>query len=255
MTDSKQHKILIVEHDQDLRSRIEKVLTDAGHMVQCRTVSLEGIALLEESQDKPFSLAISTYRMPILGGDKILELAKLISPLTQRIIIADPVEIKTVVGAVNKAGVHACMLIPFTDEELLVQVNLCLEAHSMEIKRVNLIKVTERQNWQMYKLAKNFKHRDSLFAAQIKEKTRQLRVEQSKLKAGSGSGPAHLLTLEDFLRSKIDSFSPETFAHAFQNLSNLALTLLNNAGAEVGIALEPMTWEAAQKAAPTSRQE
>jgi len=232
---------------------MEKVLTGAGHKIQSKTTALEGLALLEERQDPVFSLVISSYRMPVMGGDQILEQAKLTSPLTQRMIITNPVEIETVIGAVNRAGVHACMAVPFADEDFLLQVNLCLDAHAMEMKRANLIRVTERQNRQMYKLAKNFKNREELFATQIKVKAKQLRVEQSRLKAGFR--PTTPITLEEFFRSETVPFSPASFALAFQNLSNIALTLLNNAGAEAGITIEPMAYDSVRIASPTSRPE
>ncbi|ACN16818.1 conserved hypothetical protein [Desulforapulum autotrophicum HRM2] len=251
MPDPSTHEILIIEHDGDLGRRIEAVLNGAGHRTHCKTASLEGLAMLEEKDEEPFSLVISSFRMPVMDGDQILERAKLASPLTQRMIITDPGEVETVMGAVNKAEVHACLSIPFTDVDLLAQVNLCLDAHAMEMKRANLIRVTERQNRQMYRLAKLFKERDNSFASQIKSKTKQLRVEQSR--GASGSGRSHPpMTLGEFLELTAGPFSPVTFVEAFQGLSSELLALVNTACAEEGIELEAMTYESARSAAALS---
>ncbi len=252
MPDPSVHEILIIEHDGALGRRIEAVLNGAGHRAQCKTASLEGLSVLEQRAEDPFSLVISSFRMPVMDGDQILERAKLASPLTQRMIITDPGEVETVIGAVNKAEVHACLSIPFTDADLLAQVHLCLDAHVMVMKRANLIRVTERQNRQMYRMAKIFKEKDEHFAAQIKSKTRQLGVERSRCVNGFKESPP-CLALGDFLELTAAPFSPATFGGAFQALAHELLTLVNTACAEEGIQLEPMSYGAIRSAAALSR--
>ncbi len=225
----------------------------AGHQVRCETSSLEALALLKSRESAPFSLVISSFRMPKMDGDQILEKAKLISPLTQRIIITDPSEIETVIGAVNRAEVHGCLSIPFTEENLSLQVDQCLRAHLQKKKRANLIKVTERQNRQMYKLAKTFKKRDDYFTSQIEAKTKQIRVLKSRSRSRAGGDPDRPLTLGKVVERHGAQASPELFIGEFQALSDFSLTLLNRACGDHGIQLEAMAYDQV-KAAPAPSQ-
>ncbi|MCP4114808.1 MAG: DUF342 domain-containing protein [Desulfobacteraceae bacterium] len=240
MADRAEHEILVIEHDPNLRKMIEDTLTRAGHQVRCETSSLEALSLLKAREASPFSLVISSFRMPRMEGDQILEKAKLISPLTQRMIIADPSEIETVIGAVNRADVHGCLSIPFTEENLSFQVDQCLRAHLQKRKRANLIKVTERQNRQMYKLAKTFKKRDDDFTVQIEAKKKKIRVLKSRSRSRGGIDSGQPLTLDKVVERHGGEASPDLFAREFQILSDLLLTLLNRACGDHDIKLKAM---------------
>ncbi|MBI9087773.1 MAG: DUF342 domain-containing protein [Desulfobacterium sp.] len=253
MADSAEHEILVIEHDLTLMKMVKEALTRAGHQVRCETSSLDALSLLEASESAPFSLVISSFRMPKMDGDRILEKAKLISPLTQRIIITDPSEIETVIGAVNRAEIHGCLSIPFTDENLLSQVDQCLEAHVQKRKRANLIRVTERQTRQLYKLAKTFKTRDDLFTAQIEAKTKQIRVSKSRSRSKAGGDPDQPLTLDKVVERHGAPATPEHFVQEFQTLSGLLLTLLNRACGNHDIQLKAMAYDQV-KAAPATAQ-
>ncbi len=228
-------------------------MTRAGHQVRCETSSLDALALLEAGESSPFSLVISSFRMPKMDGDRILEKAKLISPLTQRMIITDPSGIETVIGAVNRAEVHGCLSIPFTDENLLSQVDQCLKAHVHERKRVNLIRVTERQTGQLYKLAKTFKKRDDLFTSQIEAKTKQIRVSKSRTRSMAGGDPDQPLILDKVVERHGVPAAPEHFMQEFQTLSGFLLTLLHRACGDHDIKLEAMAYDLV-KAAPATSQ-
>lgn len=244
MADRSEYEILVIEHDKILGNRIKSALTGAGFRVQCETSSPSALEILEAKEDPSFCLVISSFRMPGMDGDKILERVKLISPSTQRMIITDPAEMKTVIGAVNRAEIHGCLAIPFTDENLLFQVKKCLQAYALEEKRANLIKVTERQNWQMYKLAKNFKRRDDSFRSQIEEKEKQIRVLKSRIRSRSAESD-HPLTLARVFEHNAVPFSPDAFVSEFRNISRRLLNLLNSACLDKDFKLEPMEYEGA----------
>jgi hypothetical protein len=253
MADKAEHEILVIEHNPTLRKMIEVTLTRAGHQVRCETSSLEALALLKAREAAPFSLVISSFRMPKMDGDRILEQAKLISPLTQRMIITDPSEIETVIGAVNRAEVHGCLSIPFTEDNLSLQVDQCLRYHLQKKKRANLIKVTERQNRQMYKLAKTFKKRDDYFTSQIEAKTKKIRVLKSRSRSRAGGESDKPLTLGKVVERHGVQSSPELFTGELQALSDLLLTLLNRACGGHDIKLQAMAYDQV-KAAPAPSQ-
>ncbi len=95
--------------------------------------------------------------MPKMKGDEILKNAKNMVPDTQRILIAENTELETLVGAINKGGIHKCLMLPFQDEDLLRQVKFCCNQYDTNKKLKNLRRVTQHQNKQLFKIASNFK--------------------------------------------------------------------------------------------------
>jgi len=244
MTQNSDHRILLIEHNEDLGSRIKQILTSEGYHVFVETTSIEGLAALKEAGDTPFSLIVSSFRMPKMSGDEILQRAKDIAPDTLRILMVDSSEISTVVKAVNQAKIHGCLGVPFEDEDLINKIRQCCDHYTRIQKQHHLEKVTKKQNQQMYKVALNFKKKDQLFESQIKsrEKEKQkLLVSKVSLETDNLYPPG-TLTLAQWIEHHNVSESPENFVNSFFKLSKTVGSVLNTIAAKYSIKLEVLNY-------------
>ena len=89
MVETDNFKILIVESDAELQTRIEKLLTSRGYIVTCFESSSAAFSELENSESTPYVLAIVSYKMPKMKGDAVLKKIRELSPDTRRILVAD----------------------------------------------------------------------------------------------------------------------------------------------------------------------
>lgn len=176
MSDKKNGKILVIEHDPVMGQRIEALLIHAGYEVRWVNSSYAAIAALESSSDSPFALVISAYQLPRMGGDELLEHTRAIAPDTQRMLFAEESEMDALINAINRSVIHGCIITPFDDQQLISEVSKRCEQFRFTQKRASLKKLTEHQNRQMYKLIVNMKKRKTIFEQQIKEKNRQLQI-------------------------------------------------------------------------------
>ncbi len=172
LADKKNEKILVVESDSNMASRIEKLLTRAKYEVRRVNSSYPAIAALEASVDSPFALVISAYRIPGMNGNDLLEHALLIAPDTQRMLFGEASDMDILLNAINRAAIHSCIAIPFEDEQFVSEVTRRCEQFRQVQKRESLRKLTEHQNRQMYKIAVNLKKKREQFKQQIEEKQR-----------------------------------------------------------------------------------
>ena len=120
-------KILIVESDGVLGDRIKRIFTKADYPVRRVNSAYGALAAVEDAKKSPFAVVICMYRMPRMAGDELLKNVKSMAPDTQRVLLVDSIEIGTVVSAVNRAGIHNCIPVPFHDEMLYAEVRQRVE--------------------------------------------------------------------------------------------------------------------------------
>ncbi|MBF0301975.1 MAG: DUF342 domain-containing protein [Desulfamplus sp.] len=170
MADKKNEKILVVESQKSMGERIERLLTHAGYEVRLVKSSYPAIATLGGSVALPFALVISSYRIPGMNGDDLLEHARSIAPDTQRMLFAETSDMEILLNAINRAAIHSCIAVPFEDEMFISEVSRRCEHFRQIQKRESLRKLTEHQNRQMYKIALSLKRKREQFKRQIDEK-------------------------------------------------------------------------------------
>ncbi len=200
----------------DLYNRTKALLSDNGYIVDSFNVSIEALEALETSKVSPYTLILSNYAMPKMKGDEILKAAKKIAPLTQRVLIVDAKAFQTLVSAVNLAVVHACLIHPFRDEELLNQVKQCCTQYEKTLSQKNLKIITNRQNNQLLQIAGNFKKKEAIYFSQIEHKDRKIRILESRIRSADGADClAKPVELKDILIRRNIPFSPESFGTQF----------------------------------------
>ena len=221
MTEAIIHKILVVENNEDLRLKIDKILMSEGFEVQCVSSADDAFACLDNAYDDPFAVIISGYQMPKMRGDIILKTAKKHSPRTRRMLLAHAGDMETVINAINIAEIHGCLSLPFKNHELTNQVNeRCREFDAFEKKRV-LKRITGTQNRQLYRIALNFRNKEQSFINQIEEKRKRIRVLKAKISVFKDQRAKNCsANLEKLLENDCLPLTPECFAKKFVTIKD-----------------------------------
>jgi uncharacterized protein (DUF342 family)/DNA-binding response OmpR family regulator len=180
VTQKKKPKVIILESNDTVREHVESILSKAGWDVTCEQVSKDALNTLGQSKETLFALFISNFRLPKMEGDDILQKVKSISPLTQRMLVVPADRPDTLISAINKAKINACIISPFNDEDLISQTKNCFKQFKHELKRQRLQRVTVHQNKQMFKIAQKLKKKDAAYEHLIDEKKVQKLMLKSK---------------------------------------------------------------------------
>ncbi len=227
MTESMKHKILVVDSSEDIRTRIKKLLLLEKFEVHCVSSAEDAFTALDEVSESPFAVIISGYQMPKMKGDILLEKAKEHSPETRRMLLTDASDIETIINAINIAEIQGCLSLPFSDDELILQIQeRCKEFESIE-KKIFLKKITGTQNKQMYKIALNFKKKEQVFISQIEKKKKIIRILKSKISVESEQQKKQIpQNLEKFIDRKNIHPSQKNFVNEFINMKDKIKNIL-----------------------------
>ncbi|NDY71119.1 DUF342 domain-containing protein [Desulfobacter hydrogenophilus] len=187
--------------------------------MDCFKSPADGLQRLVQNSASPYFLIIEGYVEIEKGQKTILAEAKDISPETQRLLVAAPSALPSFVNAINSAGIHACLPLPFTNEDFFLQVRLRHDEYEAGRKIKNLQKTIQRQNKQLFQIAGNLRKKETLYAAQIQQKEKEIRVLESRLKSLFGDdelerGPE----LKTLLEKENISFNSLGFKQAFDDL-------------------------------------
>ena len=227
MEESEKLKILIIEADEELRDRIEKLLISQEYIVSCFKSSSAAFSELENSQSTPYAVAIVSYTMPKMKGDEVLIKVKELSPDTQRILIIDALSVDIIVKAINTAEINSCLSLPFKDENLVAQTkNGCRQFQGIK-KQENLVRVTQLQNKKMYKIAKHFKEKDEKNLEKIEKRKKKIRLLTAKAK--HTTSVQEPLSLKGIIKEKNVSLSPESFKTEFLILKDQIKEIIEKA--------------------------
>ena len=203
--------------------------------MDCFKSTADGLQRLAQNSSSPYFLIIEGYVEIEKGQKTILAEAKEISPETQRLLVAAPSALPSFVNAINSAGIHACLPLPVTDEDLFVQVRLRHDEYEAGRKIQNLQKTIQRQNKQLFQIAGNLRKKETLYAAQIQQKEKEIRVLESRLKSLFGDdelerGPE----LKTLLEKENISFNSLGFRQAFDDIKervkDIFLSILSKRG-------------------------
>ncbi len=227
MTQKRRPKVIILENDTRIAAHACSILEKEGWEVFCETVSATALSTLSQSTTNLFALFISNFKLPKMEGDDVLLKVKSISPFTQRMLMVPHDRLTTLVSAINKAEIHACIVSPFKDQDLVDQAKNCFKAFKHTLKREQLKRITHHQNKQMFIIAKKLKKKSRAYQKRIDERTaykRILTAKQQRLETHLSDTKADI-TLDVFLHRIGASSTPEGFYDAFMTLTDVLETL------------------------------
>jgi uncharacterized protein (DUF342 family)/CheY-like chemotaxis protein len=189
-------------------------------------------------------MILTSYMMPKMKGDEILKKARELTPDAQRMLLADTSDLDTLVKSINTAGIHACVTLPFEDDVLLNQVELCCDHYEQNEKQKNLKRLTQRQNKQLFQIASNFKKKSDGYAKQIEIKKKEVRLLESRIRSAGGSiGPEKELSVEQLLHKRGTPFSPDDFAQEFTRIKEQAKQIMETAVSQHYINIDTVSYD------------
>ncbi|WP_321491977.1 flagellar assembly protein A [uncultured Desulfobacter sp.] len=176
------NKIIVIDPGKILEQKTG-FLSEKGYQVDSFKSPEEGLRRLAQTTDSSYFLIIEGYVETDGQQESLLVKAKAISPDTQRLLVTPPSELPSLVNAINSVGIHACMPLPFTKEDLFFQVRQRHEAYETGKKSKNLQKTIQRQNKQLFQIAGNLRKKEAMYMTNIQQKNKEIRVLQSKIKS------------------------------------------------------------------------
>ena len=219
--------------------RMSTLLRDEGYEVKGFNVSAEALEELKQTQENPYTLIISSYMMPKMKGDEILTKVRAIQPEAQRLLLTDTSDFDIVVRTINAVSIQAALTLPFTDNTLLHQVQICCDTYDANHKQKNLKRVTQRQNRQLFQIASNFKKKDTLYTGQIAQRDKEIRVLESRIRSAGGSLETEKgADLQDVLDGLKTDLTPEDFADRFVRLKNGIKKLMETAASSKYLSIQ-----------------
>lgn len=228
MTEKKKPKVIILHNDDEILGHAGSVLSQSGWEVTCERTSAGALARLEKSQNSLFTLFICDSKLPKMEGDDILQQVSKISPLTQRMLMIPTNDPEMLINAINKANIHSCITIPFSDSDIVGQAKRCFKNFKQANKKEQLQRVTSHQNKQMFKIAQKLKKKNKNFENLItKKKAEIVTLKSEKHLKGKQQDFSSLMSLDDFIDHKAISPEPDAFKQEFLFLCTKIKTLFN----------------------------
>ena len=219
------------------------ILSEKGYQVDTFISPDEGLRCLSRAEESPYFLIIEGFAgLQGQQQESLLAKARKISPDTQRLLVAAPSELSSFVNAINSAGIHACMPLPFTREDLFFQVKLRHEAYETGKKVKNLQKTIQRQNKQLFQIAGNLKKKEALYTASIQQKDKEVRALKSKIKTIFGDHESDdEADIRQLLEKEGVPFNSFGFNQAFDELKGRVKDIFSTILSEKGIFEAPAT--------------
>ena len=226
MTQKKKPKVMILEHDDKIREHAKSILFTAGWDVVCEQVSKDALNKLFKSVTQPFALFICSYKLPKMDGDDILRQVRAISPLTQRMLLVPADDPETLISAIHKAKIHACITSSFNDKDLNLQAITCFKQFKRAKKMEHIKRETLHQNRQMLQIAQTLKKKDAKYTKIIAQKKSELLKLKSE-KRELGNNPATDISLAGIMEQKGIKPAPDIFQNEFINICKIIRDLFN----------------------------
>ncbi len=242
MINHKKPRVIILQHEDPIREQVRDVLKDAGWDVICEKTSQEALNRVKQKSDDPFALFISDANLPKMKGDDILQKVKSLSPITQRMIMLPFDDSDTLINAINKAKVNACITIPFKDEDLIALSENCLRKFEKSIRKMHLKQVTAHQNEEMTIIARKLKKKNIGFQKLIRDKKATVLKLQSK-KRRLEKKHDQTSNLPRLLSQKKIKKNPDAFDNEFQFLTGLLKKQFDLLTKNLGIDLDMVDYQ------------
>jgi len=125
------HSILIVDDEKEILELMTDLLSDEGYEVVSCLNGKEAVEQLETKKD--FSVIIADYKMPVMKGTELLEIAKKSAPHTPRIMITAFQSPQMMEESINKAEVFRFLTKPIDVDILLDVLRSAIEKYEAYI--------------------------------------------------------------------------------------------------------------------------
>jgi len=125
------HKILVVDDEPEFLNLMENIILDLGYSVVTAINGLEAIEKLKSNQ--PISVIVSDQKMPKVEGNAFLQIAKEISPHSQRVMITAFRDPKIMEESVNSGEVFRFLHKPVKIESVEEIVKVGVKRYEQQL--------------------------------------------------------------------------------------------------------------------------
>lgn len=184
-------KILVVDDDPNLRKTLADILKLKGYVAQVAASGAEAIAFTEH---EIFSLALVDLRLPDMTGIEVITQIKVISPLTEAIILTGHASIDTAVDA-TRSGAFSYILKPYQIDDLLLTIRHGIDRRQARLE-ISRLSEALRQTQQAIFVANadlNFEYVNSAFTELFGYSIDDVAGQPISLLADSEPDPVHTL--------------------------------------------------------------
>ncbi|MCP4671148.1 MAG: DUF342 domain-containing protein, partial [Desulfobacula sp.] len=226
MTEKKKPKVIILDQNDDTREHAQSILIKEGWDVFCEQFSKDALERLAQAKKAPFALFICNDKLPKMDGDDILQEVKIVSPLTQRMLLVPVDKLETLISAIHKAQINACITAPFKDKDLIFQTKNCFKQFILAKKYQHFKMEILHKNKQMLQNAQNLKKKDEKYSQNIKKKKQvvlKLKSEKRELENKQNGE----VSLENMIEQKEIQPSQEVFQNEFIAVSKTIKNLFD----------------------------
>jgi len=151
MESENQHRILIVEGDDQVKKRISTNLQTKKVDLIFSNTGESGLNEIKTA-NKAFSIILSAQSLDDMEGTSFLKQAKEITPDSIRFLMAVYSEMETIINAVNQSAVQRFLVKPFEAEDFLKAIKSGLKLYHSFMEHERLLNLAKIQNSKLYEL-------------------------------------------------------------------------------------------------------
>jgi sigma-B regulation protein RsbU (phosphoserine phosphatase) len=152
-------RILLVDDDPMLLAGLKRQLRREFQVV---TASGAQEALAAMSDQGPFSVVVSDFRMPGMNGIELLSRVKDLNPDTVRMMLTGSTDLSTAVQAVNEGNIFQFHLKPCPSGTLARAIHEGIEKYSHKAQRTSHLKAFRKSIAQASEIQRNLVPKDRL---------------------------------------------------------------------------------------------
>ena len=140
-------KILIIDHEPDIRKNLETILVNKGYQVRSASRGDEAIGIFKSES---FALVITEVRMPNLNGLKLIRQFKELDEDIEIIVLTGSATVDDAVQSMRGNGAFDFLTKPLENsKQLLVSVNEALVKYRANREKRALLEKLKQTNGEM----------------------------------------------------------------------------------------------------------
>jgi response regulator RpfG family c-di-GMP phosphodiesterase len=196
--------ILVVDDEKEFLDLITQLLSEEGYKVVACSNGKEAKEKIETCAC--FSAIIADYKMPVMKGTELLEIAKELSPHSPRIMVTAFQNAEMMEESINKAEVFRFLTKPIDIENFLEVVQSAVNKYNSHLNE-------EKENIQKNKLIQQIK--DALEQTPLAQNDQTLNIPALTKKAEDVSDfiPVEMIDMISALSTALDIINPALNDH------------------------------------------
>ena len=199
------HFILFVDDEIAIIKSLARLFRKDGYILLKASSGQEGLEILKGA-NQPVSLIISDQRMPGMSGAQFLEHAKAIFPDAIRLLLTGYSDMDAIIDAINNGEIHRYITKPWNDNDLRLLVYHSLEQYELLDENHRLLKLTEKQNKDLFELNNNLE-------AKVQQRTEVVSRKNEELEEINRKLEKSLFDTVRLLSSLVSSINPVLSKH------------------------------------------